>query len=216
MTDFLIIDLDGCISDHAWRWNQIDHSETDPDIRFKEYNEKCDQDKPMNLELVWAILRSTQNLSPLIVTARPESVRAKTILWLFENFPVSIPSNHILMRGKNDLAHSPELKVKLIQNFLTENNHDWINTKVFAALDDRQDVLDAYANQVWSPILLAKQNPINELTKREPSQLDRIEDAITGRNRFQFPDGILALDLVDYSLPFADSDQDDDPGLDGL
>lgn len=174
MSDYIVIDLDGCISDHEWRWNQVDHSEPDKDKRYLDYNQQCGADKPMNIALIEQLLRP-QNTYPLIVTARPIDVRIKTLAWLHDHFPVTIPNYNLLMRPAGITRPSPLLKLHLIELWLEQNGN--INPKIVAALDDRQDVLDKYAEAGWNPILLAKQTPVNELSEPK-TQLDRIEERV--------------------------------------
>lgn len=177
MSDYIVIDLDGCISDHAWRWERVDHNEPDKEKRYLDYNQQCGADKPMNMALIEQLLKPA-NTYPLIVTARPESIRRETIAWLYKHFPKNIPEHNLLMRPNSEYTPSPLLKMYLIQQWLDDNAS--ILPRIVTCLDDRQDVLDIYADANLHTILLAKQAPLNELSPFvEPkTQLDRIEETL--------------------------------------
>lgn len=134
---YALFDLDGCLSDDRHRLHLIDQTAEHPDDRYDRYNAAADKDAPMNMELVRAICVGH---TPVIVTARPERYRAKTEEWLRAYFPGFIPSENVLMRPNDNHDHAPNVKVKLVG--------DWIDAdkvgKVAVVVDDRQDVLEAF------------------------------------------------------------------------
>ena len=48
---YIILDLDGCISDDRWRLHLIDHNEPDMTKRYEKYHSVCDSDPPINRHL---------------------------------------------------------------------------------------------------------------------------------------------------------------------
>lgn len=153
--DYLIIDIDGCISDDRWRMEKVDFSIEDLDERYAEYNAACFVDRPIveNVNFVKGLLRAFA-LTPVFLTARPRAVEKATRDWLGIHFAEFLGALHfdLLMRPDNDKRTSPELKPRLLRDFLRKQlGKDSGRTlaleelqKVALCIDDREDVIEAY------------------------------------------------------------------------
>ena len=146
----VVCDLDGCLSDDRWRRHWLPAVGA-ADDDYDAYHEHHLADKPVPgvADELMRDLRgsstgtSTQENYLLIVTARPEKYRRTTQQWVRDELPgVKFT---VLMRPPECTFHSPALKQWLIAQWLSQHSHradGW--TRVIAAYDDRQDVLDAY------------------------------------------------------------------------
>lgn len=126
-----IFDLDNCISADAWRTHHINYALPAED-RWDKYHSLCDLDPPANKTLVKCAA------GPVFFTARPEWVREKTVAWISNHFGINDPL--VFMRAESDHRSSPELKLSMLHELLT--NHDC--DEIVVAYDDRQDVIDMY------------------------------------------------------------------------
>jgi len=158
---YIVFDLDGCLSDHEWRWKDVDHSIEDLDERYREYCEKAPDDEPMNVEIMNMVLNNC-DARPLFITARHERYHGRTFDWIVKHL---CPSRlfSLLMRPQADVyPPAPILKVNLISQFCQNKILQNIQAKILMAFDDRQDVIDAYNEAGISAGLLTKQAPSNE------------------------------------------------------
>src|SRR5579864_8535356 len=106
----VMFDLDGCLSDDAWRLNRIPHDpKGQPD--WDHYHDGCDQDRP--LEQGAAVLKSHLDSGQIILftTTRPHTHGDKTSDWIQKHFGIN-PNDHfsILMRQSGDTRSSVDLK----------------------------------------------------------------------------------------------------------
>jgi hypothetical protein len=129
---FIIVDLDNCISDDSRRIPLINWSEPDNFRRYHPYHMEMLGDPLGNEDIV----RRPENI--IVFTARPEYYRPPTCVWLVKHeiFPVAI-----FMRGNDDHRHSDEIKDeqldRLLQGNITLN-------QIVCAYDDREAVLAIY------------------------------------------------------------------------
>lgn len=128
----MIVDLDGCISNDEWRWNEIDHSVIDPDERYHTYHLGSVKDKPANLhELV--------HQDRIIFTARPLRYRDITEWWLRLH---SIKYELLIMRNNKDHRPSIIIKEEMLRSWLPHYNIHKDDIKL--AIDDHEDIVQMY------------------------------------------------------------------------
>ena len=149
MTGYVIVDLDGCLSDDRPRRHLLpEHGGS-----YDRYHAACASDRPV--EKVLSDVKydaldehGAQQSLLLIVTGRNEDWRFETDDWLNRHLPGL--EYHILMRSQGrDFRWAPQLKMELLDNyFFNEHAHSGgINegwARVVSAYDDRQDILDRY------------------------------------------------------------------------
>jgi hypothetical protein len=147
----VIVDLDGCLSDDRWRrqWLPAPGS---PQSDYNVYHAQCGADRMVENVLDHVLYdaydeQGAQRSLVLVVTARPDvgRIREDTIRWCKNVFTNT--EFEVLMRPVGCTATSPELKVRLVEEFFHSNTawgreSGWHH--VVQAYDDRQDVLDAY------------------------------------------------------------------------
>lgn len=232
MKSLYLIDLDNCISDDRWR--RVPHLEhrpdgtfatpggvpvADPDGYYHHYNCRAYQDEPVNLHILKGALSvETDDAELLIVTARPEKYRPITEQWLRDKCGVHIHSDNILMRPEGNHSPSPELKVNLVNDWITDNlleDYVFSAIKIFA-YDDRADVLFAY--EQWAASLEikfkglqlnagseARPDPIAEVLRNMAATAEE-RGKVYGHNFYKvapmvaalFPDGVPQHLIVDH------------------
>lgn len=97
---YIILDLDNCISDDAWRVRRIRWDEEDLTERYHHYHTGCGLDRAQNLHLA-------RGHAVIISTGRPEYVAQVTARWLKLH---SIEPIALLMRGDGD--NRPTITIK--------------------------------------------------------------------------------------------------------
>jgi len=137
-----IFDLDGCLSNDLHRRVYLPDQGLVAEARdYDRYNTMCSHDKPCN-QIEWA--KAQVGMHVVVVTARPESFREETALWINRLLGGKYT---LLMRPSGDLRRSPELKVWMLEQA------GIAACDVAAAFDDRPDVLRAYERygikQLW-------------------------------------------------------------------
>lgn len=144
--NYVIFDLDNCISADDWRIKFIDWTPgLTPDERYRPYHQRCYGDEPRNMDVV--LNHYQHGEQPIFFTARPEEVRAMTQTWLLGVLRgVGIPTDSIpfivLMRQEREFVGSVELKAAMLRRFRADIG---VNDSVVAAYDDRLDVVQMYS-----------------------------------------------------------------------
>lgn len=133
MSSHIIVDLDNCIADDAWRIPMIRWNETDLMERYHVYHTAAAFDSLANVDII------SQMATPIIFTARPEKYRPITEQWLARN---SVPYAHLVMRPDDDHTPSTELKRRMLQSLPESTGIPW--QWIVAAYDDRPDVVEMY------------------------------------------------------------------------
>ena len=129
---YIILDLDGCISDDRRRLHLIDHNEPDMTKRYEKYHSVCDSDPPINRHLFDSLDDST---TAVIFTARPQKYADQTIDWLEKT---GIKFEILCMRKDGDHRPSTIIKNEFL-SFIQRNN-------IIRAFDDKEDVVAMYRN----------------------------------------------------------------------
>ena len=138
---YIIFDLDNCLSNDSWRIPQIDWEAPDPGKRYAHYHDLCELDHPGNVASYRSAL-SLNDAEPIFFTARPVSVREKTMRWLTKHllrYNEELPI--LIMRNNGDHRPSVVLKHDML-GVLVEYGVD--KADVVHAFDDRQDIVDMY------------------------------------------------------------------------
>jgi hypothetical protein len=139
----LIVDLDNCLADDGWRIRMIDWSKSVEEGRYDEYHDACPGDD-INADLKREILAHPGVVA--FFTARPESVREKTVAWL-EVYEVWRPGQQLLfMRREHDHRPSDLVKLDMLNELLNPNNAYGVD-HVTLAYDDHPEVIAMYARE---------------------------------------------------------------------
>lgn len=145
----ILLDIDNCVADDAWRIRYIDHNQTDPDKKYDNYHMLAPFDRADNLEELTRAY-SDHQYRYFVLTARPERFRVMTEVWLKRK---GLFNFNLLMRANDDHSSSTEIKRKMVDEvmgfFQQEESLQPLEMEFFAqivtlALDDRQDVIDMY------------------------------------------------------------------------
>lgn len=131
---YIIVDLDNCISDDAWRIPKIDWSKKNPLERYHEYHSLSAFDALVNEDIV-----TRPGQRAIVFTARPVLYRAITEEWLRRH---DVPFDHLVMRNNDDHRHSMEIKRQMLHWLPEHYGVSW--KRIAAAYDDRQDVVDMF------------------------------------------------------------------------
>lgn len=132
---YVIVDLDNCIADDAWRIPRINWAKSNPLDRYHDYHSLSGFDQLGNED----ILLAPRHERLVILTARPLSYRAITEEWLHRN---GVNYWHLLMRNTSDHRSSLELKRTML-GWLQELYNVPLR-QVVAAYDDRPDIVEMF------------------------------------------------------------------------
>ena len=137
-----IVDIDNCIANDAWRIPFIDWAKTNPDERYHPYHAMAWYDEN-DADWLKARIEDTSEQPRLFaLTARSTRYHALTEMWLQDH--ITHPVEAILMRNPGD--HRPSAALKRGQLLSLVEHYDVALKDIVLAADDRQDVLDAYAD----------------------------------------------------------------------
>lgn len=144
----IIVDLDNCIADDAWRIPRIDWKQQSPFDRYHNYHLLAGFDACANDDI---LVGARNNVDRVIVfTARPVAYRAITEEWLRRK---RVPYEHLVMRNNNDHRPSLELKRTMLHWLPELYGVPW--RCIVAAYDDRQDIVEMYRKHHISAYLRA-------------------------------------------------------------
>jgi hypothetical protein len=132
---YVILDLDNCIADDAWRVPHINWQKKDPLERYHEYHSLSAFDAVGNADLF-----AGHHHEVIVFTARPVLYSAVTQEWLRRN---GVPVKHLIMRNLGDHRPSVELKRHMLHWLPELYDVPW--GEIVAAYDDRPDVVAMYA-----------------------------------------------------------------------
>lgn len=137
MKHHIILDLDNCIADDAWRIPHIHWQHRNPADRYHDYHALAAFDALGNEDLLFGARAGADEV--VIFTARPVLYRAPTEEWLRRN---RVPFKHLIMRNNND--HRPSLELKRTMLHWLPEVYDVPWASIIAAYDDRPDVVEMY------------------------------------------------------------------------
>jgi len=135
MKPHIIVDLDNCIADDAWRIPKINWAKSNPMERYHDYHLLSGFDRPGNLE----IFNAHPDASVIIFTARPVHYHAVTREWLKRH---AIDYEFLVMRNNDD--HRPSLELKRMMLHWLPHAYDVQLDWIVGAYDDRADVVAMY------------------------------------------------------------------------
>lgn len=134
---YIILDLDNCIADDAWRIPRINWQKSNPLDRYHDYHSLSGFDLAGNYDLVLGAYEAQRDI--IIFTARPVQYHALTVEWLRRN---NVEFKHLIMRNNNDHRSSLHLKRTMLQWLPDLYGVPW--NEVGAAYDDRPDVVEMF------------------------------------------------------------------------
>jgi hypothetical protein len=138
MKQYIILDIDNCIADDAWRIPHIEHSNADHFHRYHKYHSLAPWDICFNKNLFYKA--KLAQIGILLFTSRPVFYRHSTEEWLRRQ---GINYHALLMR--NDIDHRSSAEVKQEQlSWLHE--YDVGLQQIVAAYDDREPIVKMYKN----------------------------------------------------------------------
>lgn len=129
---YILLDLDGCISDDHWRHPLINKAHPDPRERWRRYHEHAIYDAFKNQELVFGHPHKI-----LVITSRHEQYRALTYAWFARH---DIRVEDTFMRADEDFRPSPVIKRELLDRILCDVSRE----EIVCAYDDRADIVALY------------------------------------------------------------------------
>jgi hypothetical protein len=189
---YVLFDLDSCLSDDSRRLPSV------PD--WDAYHADMEGDEVMNKD-VWDSFRSYNRI---IITARPSKYTSITNAWISKHLAKSIYTDTVLFRPEGDVRKAPEVKADLLKAVMLELRFG--PEDVFAAFDDRADVLDAYRRCGVGALNLLdglgrrpyQPQPTGAAVLRDAAETYEARNAVYGDNfrnvgaviRAMFPDGL--------------------------
>jgi hypothetical protein len=139
----IILDLDNCIANDAWRIPFINWGAKDPQERYHVYHALAHHDEN-NLDWVHREMREhgVDEVDAYVLTARPVKYHRETKAWLDDHMPASINVVGLLMRNDTDHRHSVEIKRQQMRHLQSHWDVDF--DRVIFAADDRHDVVEMF------------------------------------------------------------------------
>ena len=132
MRPLYIFDLDGTIANIDHRRPLLDNKEDSH--RWERFFEACDKDEP-NKDVISTMFSLSKEANLFIWSGRSESVREKTISWLF-NLNIALG---VKMRPEGDYTPDEQLKERWLNEMSKEDRE-----RLVAVFDDRQKVVDMW------------------------------------------------------------------------
>lgn len=138
---YVIIDLDNCIADDAWRIPHIHWQKSNPMERYHDYHSLSAYDQAGN-----SFLYDNAQGEVIVFTARPVLYAPITHEWLRRN---GVNAKHVIMRNNNDHRSSLELKRHMLHWLPELYGVTW--SEISAAYDDRPDIVEMYRKHgIWA------------------------------------------------------------------
>lgn len=134
MKEFIVIDLDGTLSNCDHRANYAQMGEWD------EFHARGKDDKPHD-DVAHLVREMSQQHHIIIVTGRNEKYRAETMKW-FSQYDIDVDA--LFMRPDFDFTSDGELKIKLLEEAF--GTKERVLANVAFVLEDREKVVEAYRN----------------------------------------------------------------------
>jgi len=126
----VLVDIDHTLSDAAWRDHLVPMARATGD--WSAYYAAMDEDDPI-MFVVTLVRLLSQSYTVVGMTGRPETYRAKTLVWLRRN---NVELFDVLMRPDGDRSSSPKLKVTMIRKKFPLDS-------IAFAIEDRDDCIAA-------------------------------------------------------------------------
>lgn len=143
----IILDLDNCIADDAWRIPLIDWAQSDMDARYHAYHACAYYDEPHTgwiEETVTNLGANFLGMRAFVLTSRPARYAELTQRWLAARCP-ALTLGAVMMRNVGDHRPSVALKRDQIVALLDPNNEYGVRKQdILFAADDRADICQMY------------------------------------------------------------------------
>lgn len=149
---YFIADLDNCFSDDKWREDLIDHHLTGNDKYFR-YNTRMYEDPVKHAMIFHGFAEIAR---PVFFTGRCEDFKLQTERWIHDKLNHRL-AYHMLMRGSEDRSRPVELKLKMLQRFLSSLRP---GDEVLVAFDDLPPIIKMYRDNGIAGVLL-QINPVS-------------------------------------------------------
>lgn len=144
-TGIAIFDLDGCISDDAWRLHLIPEGASG-NADFETYHSVCDKDATLSKGL--EVLGHHRSQGHLIIfsTARTLSNADRTAQWIVANTGMQpVEDFYMFMRSDADNRSTVECKKESLAAIKDMSIR--LELPIVAAYDDRSDIVSMYVNE---------------------------------------------------------------------
>ena len=130
----IILDLDNCIADDAWRIQFIDWPQDNMFRRYHNYHMLAPFDKLRNETLF-----ANTDYNYWVFTSRPQFYHVTTMQWLIQN---GLGDSNVMMRPDNFHGKTVQLKQIMLEQML---QHGGVDRKdIVCAYDDRNDIINMY------------------------------------------------------------------------
>lgn len=133
----IIVDIDGTLSQPGERLKYLNQQNPDWDSFY----EDSFKDKPI-LQIVELVKTLGKSHEVIYCTGRRESVRYKTMGWLYE---YNLPKGALLMRKDGDFRHDTEVKPELLLEYFSldviEIDHHVLSQGIEFILEDRNSMV---------------------------------------------------------------------------
>lgn len=172
---YVIVDLDGCLSDDRWRRHLLPPFGSAPDA-YDEYHRLAAADSVVTSVVNDVLFDAhdeygVQRSMILVVTSRPDrrDYRAKTLGWI-RAMVTGDTEFDLLMRPAEDRSPSAALKMRLLNAYFMAMDGAAIRgwERVVSAYDDRLDVLEALPIPESCKFCRALEEPPEELPEAAP------------------------------------------------
>lgn len=131
---FIILDIDNCIADDAWRIPRINWQSPDPIRRYHDYHSLSPWDEVRNRDLL-----ADPSLKRVFFTGRPVFYKTMTLEWLRRN---GIQHSFLIMR--NDADQRPSAALKQWQLEALVDSYGVQLRQIDLAVDDLPAVVEMY------------------------------------------------------------------------
>ena len=134
MRDHIILDIDGTISDSAWRQDYARARQWD------DFHSRCEADKP-HPDVLDMILRLSLSMQILACTGRTETYREQTMRWMTKH---GVPIDHLIMRGVHDFSRAGDMKISSLEAFF--GSKEAVLERVAFVLEDNDRSVELFRN----------------------------------------------------------------------
>lgn len=196
MKNYVICDMDGCLSDDRWRRRLLPSETARDQAAYDAYHELALHDQSVDEvrdELFSLLFGSDgeQKALLLVVTARPDryDYRVQTENWLAAKLPgVKLV---LLMRPNDSFLPSRVLKLNLIDEYFMTASSEYNAARigwshVIKAFDDRADVLESYpiSPDICRCVSLGEApEPVGPAAESVPGILAQMAETFMERNK---------------------------------
>lgn len=148
--DYAIVDLDGTVSDCAWRAIFATDAKLETDRkkkaeRWDEFHQRCGLDQPHLGEVLLVQAWIKAGNKAIFLTGRPNHFRVLTQDWLAVQ---GLPRSPLFMRQPGNYASTAEYKLAIVKQI--ERNVFTEGDRIAFILEDKQDVVDMWRREGYT------------------------------------------------------------------